>query len=47
MSELVKTIAESLEKLADKSSMLTPMLQVIAVIIALIVIGIMVTRGGH
>ncbi|WP_186159526.1 hypothetical protein [Burkholderia gladioli] len=47
MSELIKTIAESLEFLADKSAALTPLLQIIAIIIALVVIGLMVTHGGR
>jgi hypothetical protein len=47
MSELIKTIAESLELLADKSAALTPLLQIIAIIIALVVIGLMVTHGSR
>ncbi|HDR9757883.1 TPA: hypothetical protein QDC44_002007 [Burkholderia cepacia ATCC 25416] len=46
MSELVKTIAECADKLADKASSLTPLLQVVAVIIGLTVIGVMVAKGG-
>ena len=47
MSELVKVIAESLDKLAEKASTLTPMLAVIAVIVALVVLGLVVVKGGH
>lgn len=47
MSELVKVIAESLDKLADKSATLTPMLAVVAVIVALVVLGLVVVKGGH
>jgi hypothetical protein len=47
MSELIKTIAESLDLLAGKSAALTPLLQIIAIIIALVVIGLMVTHGGR
>lgn len=46
MSDLVKTIGECAAKLADKASSLTPLLQVIAVIIGLAVIGVMVVKGG-
>ncbi|CAJ5053607.1 MULTISPECIES: hypothetical protein [Burkholderia] len=46
MSELGKTIVECVDKLADKASSLTPLLQVIAVIIGLTVIGVMVAKGG-
>ncbi|WP_175709141.1 hypothetical protein [Burkholderia ambifaria] len=46
MSELVKTIVECADKLADKAPSLTPLLQVIAVIIGLAVIGVMVAKGG-
>jgi hypothetical protein len=47
MSELVKVIAESLDRLADKSATLTPMLAVIGVIIALVVLGLVVAKGGR
>jgi hypothetical protein len=47
MSETIKTIVDCLEKLADKAAVLTPLLQVIAVILALAVIAMMVMRGGH
>lgn len=46
MSELIKTIAESLDLLADKSAALMPLLQIIAIIIALVVIGLTVTHGS-
>jgi hypothetical protein len=47
MSELVKVIAESLDRLADKSATLAPMLAVIGVIIALVVLGLVVAKGGR
>ncbi|WP_157774007.1 hypothetical protein [Ralstonia mannitolilytica] len=47
MGELVKVICMSLEKLADRSAALTPMLAVIAVIVALVVLGLVVIKGGH
>lgn len=46
MSELVKTIADCVDKLADKAGSLTPLLQVVAVIVGLTVIGVMVAKGG-
>lgn len=47
MSEFLKTLLDGLMKLADKADALTPMLQVVAVILALGVIAMMVSRGGH
>jgi hypothetical protein len=47
MSESLKTLFDGLTKLADKADVLTPMLQVVAVILALVVIALMVRRGGH
>lgn len=47
VNELIKTIVACIEKIADKAGTLTPLLQVVAVIIGLSVIGVMVLRGGR
>ncbi|MGG1949700.1 hypothetical protein [Ralstonia solanacearum] len=45
MNELIKAVVACIEKVVDKAEILTPLLQVIAVIIGLCVIGVMVLRG--
>ncbi|WP_162900058.1 hypothetical protein [Ralstonia solanacearum] len=47
MNELIKAVAACIEKVVDKAETLTPLLQVVAVIIGLCVIGVMVLRGGR
>ncbi|NJZ69010.1 hypothetical protein NQS38_00715 [Ralstonia pseudosolanacearum] len=47
MNELIKAVVACIEKVVDKAEILTPLLQVIAVIIGLCVIGVMVLRGGR
>lgn len=47
VNELIKAVVACIEKVVDKAEILTPLLQVIAVIIGLCVIGVMVLRGGR
>ncbi|WP_247394647.1 hypothetical protein [Ralstonia pseudosolanacearum] len=45
MAFLIKQITDSLVRLAGISSQLVPLLQTVAVIVALVVLGLMVWKG--
>ncbi|CAE6826913.1 hypothetical protein [Paraburkholderia haematera] len=47
MSELINAITSCIVKLSDKANNLTPLLQTVAVIVGMVVIGLMVWKGNR